>query len=50
MEMSYLLPNRSLTPELLARCFLRFGRIDFDHAAVEFGLVHVVDCFEGVFG
>ena len=47
--MTYLLPNRSSATELLARCFLRFGLVDFDHAAVELGLVHVVDGFEGVF-
>jgi uncharacterized Fe-S cluster-containing protein len=29
---------------------LRFGLVDFDHAAVELGLVHVVDGFEGVLG
>lgn len=47
---AYLLPNRSLAAELLARCLLRFGLVDFDHAAIELGLVHVVDGFEGVFG
>jgi hypothetical protein len=29
---------------------LRFGLVDFDHAAVELGLVHVVDGFEGILG
>lgn len=28
---------------------LRFGLIDFDHSAVQLGLVHVVDCFLGIF-
>lgn len=47
---TYLFPNRSFATELLARCFLWFGLVDFDHAAVELGLVHVVDGFEGVLG
>ena len=47
---TYLLPNRSFAAELLARLLLRFGLVDFDHAAVELCLVHVVDGFEGVFG
>lgn len=47
---THLLPNRSLATEFLARCFLRFGLVDFDHAAVELGLVHVVDGFKGVAG
>ena len=47
---THLLPNSSLAPQLLARLLLRLRLVDFDHAAVQLGLVHVVDGFEGVAG
>jgi hypothetical protein len=46
----YLLPHRGPAPESFVVVLLRFGLVDFDDAAVEFGLVHVVDGFAGVFG
>jgi hypothetical protein len=47
---THLLPNSSLAPQLLASLLLRLRLVDFDHAAVQLGLVHVVDGFVGVFG
>lgn len=46
---TYLLPHCSPTPQAFVTVLLWFGLIDFDHAAVEFGLVHVVDCFASIF-
>ena len=49
-EETHLLPNSSLGPEPFPSFLLRFRLIDFEHAAEELGLVHVVDCFGGVEG
>jgi hypothetical protein len=47
---THLLPNSSLAPQLLARRLLRLRLVDFDHAAVQLRLVHIVDGFVCVFG
>ena len=47
---THLLPNSSLAPQLLARRLLRFRLVDFDHAAVQLSLIHIVDGFMCVFG
>lgn len=47
---THLLPNSSSAPQLLPSLFLRLSLVDFDHAAVQLGLIHVVDGLEGVLG
>ena len=47
---AYLFPHRRPTPQPFTRILLRLGLVDLDHAAVQLGLVHVVDGFTGVFG